>query len=158
MRAAVDPQGQLGERLAVVARAPREMPAAIRGHSSSAMFYAGGEISELGRSPTRMAEVLGCGAPVVVNEGVGDVARIVREHRVGVVLEGPEEKLIVAAMRKFAELAADPDLPTRCREAAEQIFSLKTGTEAYRSLYRRVLAGHEMSESGTDRRARVTQS
>ena len=139
VRAAVDPRGQLAERLAVVARAPRDMPAAIHSHSSSAMFFTGG-LSKLGSAPTRMAEVLGCGVPVVVNEGVGDVARIVREHRVGVLLEGPADELTIAAMDDFADLAKDPDLPARCRRVAEELFSLEAGTEAYRELYRSVLA------------------
>ena len=51
--------------------------------------YAGGSISELGRSPTRMAEVLGCGLPVVANPGVGDVEHVIREHRIGVLAQGP---------------------------------------------------------------------
>jgi hypothetical protein len=34
---------------------------------------------------------------------------------------------------------ADPDLPMRCRRAAEEAFSLKVGTAAYAHLYASVL-------------------
>ena len=139
VRAAVDPRGVLRERLTIGPRAPRDMPEAIRGHDVSAMFYAGGAVSELGRAPTRMAEVLACGRPVVANSGVGDVARILREHRVGVLLEGPEPEDVMAAMRDLRQLLADPELPARCRTTAEALFSLEAGTEAYRALYREIL-------------------
>ncbi|MDA7846625.1 glycosyltransferase, partial [Amylibacter sp.] len=76
VRVALDPMNTLGDRLKIGPRPTEEMPNAVRGHDLSVMFYAGGEVSELGRSPTRMAEVLGCGLPVVANEGVGDVADI----------------------------------------------------------------------------------
>lgn len=85
------------------------------------MFFTDG-LSKIGSSPTRMAEILGCGLPVVANEGVEDVARTIQKYRVGVLVDGP-----------------DPDLPTRCRAAAEEIFSLKGGTEAYARIYVSVL-------------------
>lgn len=140
VRAALDGDGRLGARLQIGGRLPEDMPAAVRGHDVSVMFYAGGEVSELGRSPTRMAEVLGCGRPVVANAGVGDVARIVTEHRVGVLLEGPEPTQLAAAFEALEALRADPNLSARCRAAAHEVFSLTAGTNAYRALYQSVLA------------------
>lgn len=140
VRQALDPDGQLGQRLTIGPRAPEKMPEAVRAHDLSIMFYAGGEVSELGRSPTRMAEVLGCGLPVVANAGVGDVATIICEWRVGILVEGPEPSQISAALDALDELQNDPELPDRCRRTAEAIFSLDAGTEAYRALYANVLA------------------
>ncbi|HZF45888.1 MAG TPA: glycosyltransferase [Sphingomonadaceae bacterium] len=148
VRAAVDPLGALGQRLSIGPRHPREMPDAIRGHHVSVMFYAGGEISELGRAPTRMAEALGSGLPVVANEGVGDVARILREHRVGILMEGPEPAKVQPAMRALDKLLADPDLAARCRAAADALFSLETGTESYRALYQGILTSPTDRELG----------
>lgn len=139
VRAAVDPHGRLGKKLSIGVKRQWEMPDAIRGHDLSLMFYAGDQVSELGRSPVRMAEVLGTGLPVVTNTGVGDVAKIVRDHRVGVLLEGPEREKVMRAMRELRDLFADPGLAERCRKAAEAVFSLEGGTEAYRQLYRDVL-------------------
>jgi glycosyltransferase involved in cell wall biosynthesis len=120
------------------------MPQAIRGHDVSVMFYAGGELSELGRSPTRLAEVLGSGLPIVANEGVGDVADVLREHRVGVLLEGSGPDQVRLAMRQLDALLVDPDLPARCRRVAERLFSLGTGTEAYRAIYGQITEQHGM--------------
>ena len=110
----------------------------LQGQIASVMFYDGGQVSELGRSPTRMAEILGCGLPVVANEGVGDVARVVRDHRVGVLAAGPGHREMEAAWDELERLLADPELAARCRTAAEEVFSLRSGTAAYFS----TLCGH----------------
>jgi hypothetical protein len=73
-----------------------------------------------------MAEILGCGLPVVANEGVGDVAKIIRAHRVGVLVSGPSEIEMNAALDELEQLLTDPDLAVRCRRAAEECFSLET--------------------------------
>lgn len=110
----------------------------LHGQIASVMFFTDG-LSKLGSSPTRMGEVLGCGLPVVANEGVGDVARIVRDHRVGVLAKSATQGDMRAAWEELQALLADPGLAVRCRKAAEEIFSLKKGTEAYRALYADIL-------------------
>jgi len=140
VRAALDPDGTLGDRLRIEGRLPESMPEAVRGHDLSVMLFTDG-LGKLGSSPTRMAEVLGCGRPVVANAGVGDVARIVTEYRVGVLLEGPEPAQVSAALAALDRLMADPDLPARCRAAAEGVFSLATGVADYGYLYRGILIG-----------------
>jgi len=139
VRVALDPMNKFGDRLTIGPRPSEEMPTAVRGHDLTVMFYAGGEVSELGRSPTRMAEVLGCGLPVVANEGVGDVADIIRRYNVGVVVKDGSQAAMMAALDELKALRSDPDLPSRCRKAAEEVFSLQAGTEAYRKLYAKIL-------------------
>ncbi|MBF9149653.1 glycosyltransferase [Novosphingobium jiangmenense] len=139
VRAALDPDGQLGDRLQIAPSAPEDVQKVLQGQTASVMFYAGGEISELGRSPTRMAEILGCGLPVVANEGVGDVARIIRAHRVGVLAAGAEPEAMAAAWSELTALLQDPGLSARCRKAAEEVFSLDSGTAAYARVYEQVL-------------------
>lgn len=138
VRRALDPEGKLSGRIRIGPRAPEAMPEAVRAHDLSIMFFTEG-LSKLGSSPTRMAEVLGCGLPVVANDGVGDVARIIQEYRVGVLVEGPEPAQMATAMAELDQLLLEPDLAARCRAAAEAIFSLKGGTEAYAELYACIL-------------------
>ncbi|WP_306120530.1 MULTISPECIES: glycosyltransferase [unclassified Roseitalea] len=149
VRAAVQGGALTAERLAVYARTPADMPATVQGHAVSAMLYAGGEISELGRSPTRMGEVLGCGVPVIANVGVGDVARIVERYNVGILATDGSAAAMDATLDALDSLLADPDLSTRCRRAAEEVFSLERGVAAYRAIYRRILEGadeHPLNE------------
>jgi glycosyltransferase involved in cell wall biosynthesis len=139
VRAALDPANELAGRLNIGPRPSEDMPDAVRGHDLSVMFYAGGEISELGRSPTRMAEVLGCGLPVVANEGVGDVADIVRKNNVGVIVEGASVQQMETAFDALQILMQDPNLARRCGATAGAVFSLEAGTEAYREIYASIL-------------------
>lgn len=139
VRSALDPKSILGDRLAIYPLPSDRVQEALQKQSASVMFYAGGETSELGRSPTRMGEVLGCGVPVVANEGVGDVADIIRRYKVGVIVKDGSEAAMTTALEELEVLRSDPDLPSRCRKAAEEVFSLEAGTEAYRKLYADIL-------------------
>ncbi|MEG3089311.1 hypothetical protein [Sphingomonas sp. PB4P5] len=59
---------------------------AVRGDALPMFLYAGGEVPEVGRSPTRTDEVLGCWPTAVADNGVGDVACIVCENNFGEVI------------------------------------------------------------------------
>jgi glycosyltransferase involved in cell wall biosynthesis len=138
VRTALESDERLGDRLRITPSAPEDVQKVLQGQTASVMFFTDG-LSKLGSSPTRMAEILGCGLPVVANEGVGDVARIIREYRVGVLAQGPEPTAMAAAWEELKTLLDDPDLPFRCRRAAEEVFSLESGIAAYAGLYKHVL-------------------
>jgi glycosyltransferase involved in cell wall biosynthesis len=140
VRAALDPEGKLGDRLRIASSAPEDVQKVLQGQTASVMFFTDG-LSKLGSSPTRMAEILGCGLPVVANDGVGDVARIIRAYRVGVLAEGPEPEAMATAWSELMALLKDPELSSRCRKAAEEVFSLESGAAAYARLYEQVLGG-----------------
>ena len=128
--------GVPAERLAVGPATPAEMPARLAAQHVGCMAFTGG-VAKLGSAPTRLAEVLGTGRPVLANAGVGDVEAVVEGDRVGVVLRGD----VGAALDALEAAMADPALPARCRASAERRFSLRTGTDAYRALYRAAIDG-----------------
>lgn len=134
--------------LCIAPSSPEAVPDVLRGQFCSVMFYAGGEVSELGRSPTRMAEILACGLPVVANEGVGDVAEIVRAHRVGVLVHGIAREQACAAWDELEQLLQDRTLADRCRRTAESLFSLDAGTAAYQALYTELLDNRASLDRG----------
>jgi len=138
VRAALDPKGELGERLHIAPSDAGRVQDVLQGQVASVMFFTVG-LSKLGSSPTRMGEILGCGLPVVANGGVGDVAEIIRRYNVGVIVEEASEASMAAALARLEELLSDPELSSRCRCAAEEVFSLESGTEAYRRLYGDIL-------------------
>jgi len=139
VRAAFGTGSGLQQRLDIHPMPPERVHAALQRHSVNVMFYAGDEISERGRSPTRMAEGLGCGLPVVANAGVGDVAQIVTGHRVGVLATANTPEAMGKTLDALLDLWSDPDLARRCRAAAEEIFSLTNGTSAYADVYAGIL-------------------
>jgi glycosyltransferase involved in cell wall biosynthesis len=138
VHAALGLGAELQSRLSIVPSPSERVHEVIQGQMASVMFFTQG-LSKLGSSPTRMAEILGCGLPVVANEGVGDVAQIIRAHRVGVLVSGPSEREMNAALDELEQLLNDPDLAVRCRRAAEECFSLEAGTAAYLGIYKQVL-------------------
>jgi glycosyltransferase involved in cell wall biosynthesis len=140
VRAALDPDGRLGDRLLIAPAAPEAVQRVLQGQTASVMFFTDG-LSKLGSSPTRMAEILGCGLPVVANDGVGDVARIIRDYRVGVLAQGPDPQAMATAWSDLLALLKDPDLASRCRKAAEEVFSLEAGTASYARLYHQLTDG-----------------
>lgn len=143
VRAAIDPDGQLGGRLRIAPSAPEHVQRVLQGQTASVMFFTDG-LSKLGSSPTRMAEILGCGLPVVANDGVGDVARIIRDYRVGVLAQGADPQAMATAWSELLALLEDPDLASRCRKAAEEVFSLEAGTACYARLYHQLTDGDRL--------------
>lgn len=134
VRAAIGGGPDLQTRLHIAPSPSNRVQEVLQGQMASVMFFTDG-LGKLGSSPTRMAEILGCGLPVVANEGVGDVARIIRTYRVGVLAEGSGAAEMDAAWDELQDLLSDPDLAARCRKAAEEVFSLVSGTTAYHDLY-----------------------
>ena len=132
--AELQPSPTWSDRLRIQSASSDDMPAILHRHSASVMFFSGG-LSKLGSSPTRMAEVLGCGRPVIANPGVGDVESVVRRHRVGVLATGPTSVEMNQCVIDLLTLLDDPDLSARCRRTAENFFSLESGISSYNSLY-----------------------
>lgn len=88
-------------------------------------------------SPTKFAEYLGAGLPVIATKGIGDLDAQITEGRIGVLLEGDDYG---AALRALEELRRDPELANRCREFARTHYDLHTvGGVRYRRLYDAVL-------------------
>ena len=71
----------------------------------------------------------------MVNRGVGDVADIVIQNRVGIVLDGIDALSISNAIDNLYSLYLDEGIHRRCRDTAEKIFSLEFGIDNYRKAY-----------------------
>jgi glycosyltransferase involved in cell wall biosynthesis len=84
--------------------------------------------------PTKIAEFLACGRPVVLNAGLGDFNEYIREFNAGVLLDGTPGDLEVKA-RQFMDILVDPQTSMRCRALAEKYFDMDQGAEKYLSLY-----------------------
>ncbi|WP_245516319.1 glycosyltransferase [Ancylobacter aquaticus] len=140
VRALMGADPAVQSRLSVAPSPADRVQEELQGQFVSVMFFTDG-LGKLGSSPTRMGEILGCGIPVVANDGVGDVAGIIREHRVGVLADGPAPHQMEAAWEELEALLTDPDLSARCRRTAERIFSLSAGTRAYGRIYAGLING-----------------
>lgn len=115
------------------------MPEELSRHDAGLFFLTEG-LSEQGCSPTKIGEYWACGLPVVTTPNVSDTDEIVRRDRVGVVVREHSEAGYSEAIRTLAKLLEDPELPARCRRAAETHYALAPACERQMALYREVLA------------------
>lgn len=90
--------------------------------------------------PTKIAEFLACGRPIVVNKGLGDMDKFIEEFDAGIVLDGTASNLGESAPKMLA-LLSDVDTPIRCRALAEKYFSMDVGAKKYLKLYSQVVDG-----------------
>ena len=123
----------------VVAAEHRDVPMLIARMSAGAALVKPA-YSKIASAPTKLAEYLACGVPVLGNKGVGDVG-ILEERKIGVCVDSLDETALRAGVARLVELTQDKDTPGRCRAAAEELFSLDKGIAEYRRIYRSLLAG-----------------
>ena len=99
--------------------------------------------SKLASSPTKTAEYLACGLPVILNAGIGDSDALVTKERVGALVENFTADEYRRAAATIQELTANQsDMRRHTREVAERLFDLKTlGLSRYRQLYEEVCDG-----------------
>jgi glycosyltransferase involved in cell wall biosynthesis len=98
--------------------------------------------SKMSSSPTKIAEYLASGLPVITNAGIGDLDDLIAEDKVGVILDAFNRESYRRALEGIKALLLDRGIADRCRESARKRFDLTSvGGPRYRRLYRRVFEG-----------------
>ena len=96
-------------------------------------------VSKLASSPTKNAEYLACGLPLIINAGIGDSDALIDDWKAGVMVEDFTEAEYERVGNLIETMAAQPDARQRARVVAERVFHLQTvGVERYADLYERV--------------------
>lgn len=98
--------------------------------------------------PTKFAEALASGLPVICNRGIGDLDDIVEREGIGVLVDGFSEPDYVSAAERLRRLLQDPDLSDRCRRLAESRYSVGLGVNAYQRLYKIVTGAGPACSAG----------
>lgn len=125
------------EQIMLTRAAFSDMPRYLR-FLDLGVFFITPAFSKRGSAATKLAELLATGVPVVINEGVGDSAPLIRQHRVGVVLSDASPANFATSLADVKALLGDPMIHTRCREVAQRYFDLDAGVMNYLHLYRRL--------------------
>jgi glycosyltransferase involved in cell wall biosynthesis len=96
--------------------------------------------SKQSSSPTKIAEYLASGLPVVCNTGVGDLDKLIEEKQVGTLLREFSPPAYLKALEEIEIMRGDVTLTERLRGVARQEFDLVTvGGTRYRRLYAHLL-------------------
>jgi glycosyltransferase involved in cell wall biosynthesis len=102
-----------------------------------AMSFIKPTYSKQSSSPTKIAEYLAAGLPVISNKGVGDLDQLLEENRVGALVN---ELTPDGYLRAINEVIALGEIGEKCREVALREFNLTSiGGPRYRRIYERLL-------------------
>ena len=94
--------------------------------------------SKSASSPTKFAEYLSCGLPVISNENIVDIEEYVLNNNVGVIVRDFNEGEYKKSFNILLNLIQDKGLRSRCRSVASNNFSHKLGVEKYYEVYSRL--------------------
>lgn len=113
-----------------------EMPFYVN-PSDIGAFFIKPVFSKQASCPTKFAEYLACGLPVVINSGIGDTGDIVLDNKVGVVVREFNKIAYLDAIRDLKGLMGEKNpLKNRCVDTAKRLYSLQKGTERYAKIYK----------------------
>lgn len=136
----------IDEHKIVVKKAERfEVPQLIS-LSKFSVFFIKPSYSKKASSPTKLAEILGMGVPVVCNANVGDVQSIVEDGKVGYVIHEFNTETYEKAIDKMQLFL--PEDALRIAAYAHKYASLEDGVLKYASVYKQIL---NFKDGGTTR-------
>jgi hypothetical protein len=88
--------------------------------------------------PTKIAEFLAIGRPIVVNKGLGDCDELISDYKAGIVLSKNDN--LHTKAEEFIEICRSIDTPSHCRHLAEKHFSLVESVNLYLNIYEKMKA------------------
>ena len=119
--------------------APDEVPRYLKA-ADMAISFIKPCYSKQASSPTKIAEYLASGLPVVCNAGVGDLDKLIAENRVGVLLREFSPSAYLKALNEIDVMRGDEKLSEHLRCVAQEQFDLvDVGRTRYQRLYERLV-------------------
>ena len=133
----------------LVRRVPHcEVPEYLRA-ADVALSFIKPSYSKLASSPTKIAEYLASGLPIICNAGIGDLDELIEGDRVGVLVLELNAGHYENALRTVDGLLREGQVSSRCRASAASRFDLESiGGERYCRLYHRLLGSPEHALAG----------
>jgi len=118
---------------------PNEVPRYLRA-ADIAISFIKPCYSKQSSSPTKIAEYLASGLPVICNSGVGDLDKLIEENDAGALLREFTSEAYLRALEETDLMRADTATSARLRAVAREEFDLASvGRTRYRRLYDRLL-------------------
>src|SRR6185436_1228059 len=117
-------RGIRADQFTVAAAAPAEVPSYLSAADAGLAFIKPC-FSKLASSPTKYAEYLGCGLPLLINSGVGDSDALITREKVGALVSDFHQPAYGSAWQTITRLTEEPELTRRrARTVAERLFDV----------------------------------
>lgn len=100
--------------------------------SKLSIFFIITSFSGMAVSPTKQAEVMGMGIPIIANTGLGDTDNIIRESNAGILLEEFTDEAFENCIKQLNQSNFNAD---HIRNEAIKRFSLQIAIEKYQEVY-----------------------
>jgi len=123
------------EKIIIRPATRNEVPASIS-LSTHSVFFIRPTYSKISSSPTKQAELMGMGVPVISNAGVGDTSAIIEKYKSGIVIKDFSEMSYDEAIERLQRFSEGRE---SIRNGALQYFSLDEGVKKYLRVYKHIL-------------------
>lgn len=120
----------------IIISLPREKVPLYLSLSSISIFFIKPVYSKKASSPTKLAEIMSLGIPIICNGGVGDIEKIIVETKAGLIVENFSDNAYKKLIDKIDNLLTISK--KEIRKCAEKKFSLSVGASLYYETYREV--------------------
>jgi glycosyltransferase involved in cell wall biosynthesis len=118
---------------------PNEVPRYLRA-ADIAISFIKPCYSKQSSSPTKIAEYLASGLPVICNCGIGDLDKLLKKNRVGALLSEFTPEAYRQALNEVDAMRRDKSMAAHLRSVARREFDLiDVGRTRYRRLYERLM-------------------
>lgn len=120
----------------IVTKSPRNEVPLLLSLSDASIFFYQPTFSHTATSPTKQAEIMCLGIPIIYNKGIGDTDQIIESANAGIGISDFTRSEYESAWSKILNTTFDKG---KIREKAVAYFDLKRGVQLYASVYNEVL-------------------
>jgi glycosyltransferase involved in cell wall biosynthesis len=135
-------RGVLKEEFGIVSALPSDVPSYLSAADAGLSFIKPC-FSKQASSPTKYAEYLGCGLPLIINAGIGDSDALIEDESAGVLVRRFDGEEYARAAEEIEVMMRDVERTREhSRDVAGRLLDVRrVGRERYVELYEQVFAG-----------------
>ncbi len=126
----------IGSSEIIVIAAQRDDVPVLLSLGTLSVYFIRPGFARLASSPTKQAEIMAMGIPVITNKGIGDSDEIIKKQEAGILIDGFTDIQFQKAIEEFRRKNFDAN---QIRNAAIALFDLKSGIEKYYIVYQSLL-------------------
>jgi len=123
------------KNILVISAARKDVPILLS-LSKLSVFFIKPLFSKKASSPTKQAETLSMGIPIICNAGIGDTDEIINKNQTGFVIHEFSNKTFDEVLENVNYLLSIS--PEKIRNVAIENFSLESGIEKYNEVYKKI--------------------